>query len=183
MRSSRLVRAVFALLVVATVAAFFVTQSLKTEVPVVLRFAAKPRDISPNGDRVRDTARVGFDLSEPAEVSFYVIDSEGDEVRRLVDDRRLAGDTKHRFRWDGRDDEGGVVPDGVYRLRVARRKEGRVVDSFKEVRVDTRPPKVRLISTTPNVISPGVPGGRGGFGSVTAGRAMWPRSSACSGPT
>ncbi len=159
MRSSRLVRAVFALLVLATVAAFFVTQSLKTEVPVVLRFAAKPRDISPNGDRVRDTARVGFDLSEPAEVSFYVIDSEGDEVRRLVDDRRLAGDTKHRFRWDGRDDEGGVVPDGVYRLRVARRKEGRVVDSFKEVRVDTRRPKVRLISTTPNVISPGVPGG------------------------
>ena len=42
------------LLVLATVGAFFVTQSLKTEVPVVLRFAAKPRDISPNGDRVRD---------------------------------------------------------------------------------------------------------------------------------
>ena len=56
MESSRLVRAVFALLVVATVGAFFVTQSLKTEVPVVLRFAAQPRDISPNGDGVRDHA-------------------------------------------------------------------------------------------------------------------------------
>lgn len=158
MQSSRLVQAVFALLVVATVAAFFITQSLKTEVPVVLRFAAKPRDISPNGDRVRDSARVGFDLSEPAEISFYVIDSEGNEVRQLVEDRRLAGDTKHRFAWDGRDDDGQVVPDGVYRLRVARRKEGRVVDSFKKVRVDTRRPNVRLESATPNVLSP-VPGG------------------------
>ena len=36
-------------------------------------------------------SRVGFDLSEPAEVSFSVIDSEGTEVRRLVDDRELAG--------------------------------------------------------------------------------------------
>ena len=77
---------------------------------------------------------MGFDLSRPAEVSFSVIDAEGEEVRRLVDDRQLAGDTKHRFRWDGRDDEGAVVPDGIYRLRVVRRKEGRVVDSFKEVR-------------------------------------------------
>ena len=42
-----------------------------------------------------------------------MIDTEGNEVRRLVDDRRLAGDTKHRFRWDGRDDDGNVVPDGT----------------------------------------------------------------------
>ena len=89
--SSRLVRAAFAVLVVATVAAFFFTQSLKTEVPVVLRFAAQPRDISPNADRVRDGSRVGFDLSEPAEVSFYVIDADGEEVRRLVDGRRAGG--------------------------------------------------------------------------------------------
>ena len=66
--SITLVRAVFAVLVLATVAAFFIAQSLKTEVPLVLRFGAQPRDISPNGDRVRDATRVGFDLSEAAEV-------------------------------------------------------------------------------------------------------------------
>ena len=97
MESSTLVRAVFAVLVLATVAAFFVAQSLKTEVPLVLRFGANPRDISPNGDRVRDATRVGFDLSEAAEVSFSIIDTEGTEVRRLVDDRELAGDRKYRF--------------------------------------------------------------------------------------
>ncbi|MDQ4041400.1 MAG: hypothetical protein M3141_06580, partial [Actinomycetota bacterium] len=64
MESSLVVRGVFALLVAATAGAFFLAQNLKTEEPLVLRFAAKPRDISPNGDQVRDQSRVGFDLSE-----------------------------------------------------------------------------------------------------------------------
>ena len=151
-----MVRAVFLVLVVVTVAAFFVTQSLKTEEPLVLRFAVgQPEVFSPNGDGVGDSLTVGFDLSRPAEISFSVIDSEGEEVRRLVDDRALAGDTKHRFRWDGRDDEGVRVPDDSYRLRVVRRQEGRVVDSFKEVRVDTRPPEATLDSAEPGMVDPG----------------------------
>ena len=117
-----IVRAVFAVLVVATIAAFFVTQQLKGEFPLVIRFATKPSHFSPNGDGYRDTSRIGFDLSEPASVSFMVIDSEGTEVRQIVSSRRLAGDAKHRFTWDGRDDEGNVVPDGTYRMRVVRRE-------------------------------------------------------------
>jgi hypothetical protein len=152
--SRPLVRAVFALLVVATVAAFFVTQLLKSEFPLVIRFAATPKQISPNGDRFRDGTRVGFDLSEPATVTFSIMDGEGNEVRRLVDNRPLAGDTKHRFEWDGRDDEGDPVPDGVYRMRVVRRDEGRVVDSVKRLRVDRRPPRVELVSAEPGTISP-----------------------------
>ena len=45
-----LVRAVFVVLVVATVAAFFTTQQLKGEFPLVIRFATKPAHFSPNGD-------------------------------------------------------------------------------------------------------------------------------------
>jgi hypothetical protein len=149
------VRAVFALLVVATIAAFFVTQQLKSEFPLVIRFAAKPKQISPNDDRYRDSTQVGFDLSEPAKVTFSIMDGEGNEVRRLVDDRELAGDAKHRFRWNGRDDDGAVVPDGVYRMRVVRRDEGRVIDSSKRIRVDTQPPVARLVSARPNSIAPG----------------------------
>jgi hypothetical protein len=152
--SSRLVRVVFALLVLATGGAFVVTQVLKTDMPVVLRFATAPKSISPNGDGVRDSTRIGFDLSEPAEVSFSLIDANGNEVRKLVDDRQLAGDTKHRFRWDGRDDDGEVVPDGVYRMRVVRREEGRRLDSFKEVIVDTKPPRVELAAAVPGVVDP-----------------------------
>ena len=143
--SRPLVRAVFAALVVATIAAFFATQLLKSEFPLVIRFATKPAHFSPNGDDYRDETRVGFDLSEPAEVTFSVVDSEGNEVRRIVDEQTLAGDAKHRFGWDGRDDDGNVVPDGTYRMRVVRRDESRVIDSFKEIDVDTTPPRVRLV--------------------------------------
>jgi hypothetical protein len=155
-----LVRAVFALLVVATIAAFLVTQQLKSEFPLVLRFSVQPARFSPNGDGTRDRTRVGFDLSEPARVSFYVMDAEGGQVRRLVDERELAGDAKHRFTWDGRDDDGRRVPDGTYRLRVVRRDEGRVIDSIKQVTVDRRAPRVELVSARPSVIAPGEPGQR-----------------------
>ena len=153
-----LVRAVFAVLVVATIAAFFVTQQLKGEFPLVIRFATKPAHFSPNGDGYRDTSDIGFDLSEPASVSFMVIDAEGTEVRQIVSDRRLAGDAKHRFTWDGRDDDGNVVPDGTYRMRVVRRDESRVIDSVKEITVDTVPPRVTLVSAEPSVIATGLPG-------------------------
>jgi hypothetical protein len=152
------VRAVFALLVLATIAAFFVTQQLKSEFPLVIRFSAKPKQISPNGDDFRDTTRVGFDLSRPAKISFSILDSEGNEVRQLVQDRQLPGDSHNRFTWDGRNDGGDVVPDGVYRMRVVRRDEGRVIDSVKEIRVDLRPPTVRLLSAKPSVIAPRAPG-------------------------
>ena len=155
---SRLVRAAFALIVGATIVAFFVTQQLKGEFPLVLRFAATPNSISPNHDGVRDDTIVGFDLSERAKVSFSIVDSEGTEVRHFVEDRTLAGDTKHRYTWNGRDDEGHRVPDGKYRLRVVRRDEGRVINSIKTIRVDTKAPEVRLTSARPGVISPGDPG-------------------------
>ena len=153
-----LVRAVFAVLVVATVAAFFATQQLKGEFPLVIRFATKPAHFSPNGDDYRDTTEVGFDLSEPASVTFMVIDSEGNEVRRIVSERRLAGDAKHRFRWDGRDDDGNPVDDGTYRMRVVRREESRVIDSVKKITIDRRPPKVTLLSAEPSVVATGLPG-------------------------
>jgi FlgD Ig-like domain len=153
-----LVRAAFAALVLATIAAFFVTQQLKGEFPLVIRFATGPADISPNGDGFRDSSRVGFDLSRAATVSFSIVDSEGNEVRRLVDDRHLPGDSHNRYTWNARDDEGRVVPDGEYTMRVVRRDEGRVINSIKKVDVDTAPPAVQLTSAKPGVISPGLPG-------------------------
>jgi hypothetical protein len=158
--ASPIVRATFGVLVLATIAAFFVTQQLKSEFPLVLRFATHPSDFSPNGDGSSDSTVVGFDLSRPAEITFSVVDSEGNEVRRLVDQRRFAGSTHNRFQWDGRDDQGRVVPDGIYRMRVVRRDEGRVINSLKEVVVDTKPPRVELVSAKPGVIAPGEPGQR-----------------------
>ena len=156
--SRTLVRAVFAVLVVATAGAFFATQFLKSEFPLVIRFATKPPHFSPNGDGVRDVTRIGFDLSEPANVTFMVVDAEGTEVRRIIESRRLEGDAKHRFEWDGRNDDGTIVGDGTYRMRVVRRDESRVIDSTKEIKVDREPPRVTLVSAEPSVIATNLPG-------------------------
>jgi hypothetical protein len=153
-----LVRVVFALVVVATIAAFFATQQLKSEFPLVIRFATQPPHFSPNGDHYRDSSVVGFDLSEPAEVTFSITDGEGNEVRRIVNERRLPGDRKYRYRWDGRDDEARTVRDGTYRMRVVRRDESRVINSTKEITVDRTPPRVELLGASPSVIAPGEPG-------------------------
>jgi hypothetical protein len=146
---------VYGLLVVATIAAFFVTQRLKSDEPVVLRFSATTKAISPNGDGIADRTLVGFDLSEDARVSFALVDERGDEVRELVGARDLEGDQKHRFAWDGRDDDGAPVPDGGYRMQVTLRDEGRTLRSEKEVKVDTRAPRIRLAFAKPNLVAPG----------------------------
>jgi flagellar hook assembly protein FlgD len=159
--SSSLVRAVFAVLVLATTAAFFLTQRLKQEEPTVLRFVVDRRALSPDGDGVGDRVRAGFDLSEAAEVSFAIIDDEGTEVRRLASDRELRGDRSYRFAWNGRDDAGRRLPDGRYRMRVVRAREGRVLDSLTQITIDTVPPRVRIVSAEPGVIAPGLPGAEG----------------------
>ena len=100
-------------------------------------------------------ARVGFVLREPTNVTFSVVDSEGAEVRRLVDSRRLPGDEELFFAWDGRDDEGRVVPDGVYRLRVEREGKGRAVTSGRRVRVDTKPAQLAIVSARPGLVLAG----------------------------
>src|SRR5687767_8124490 len=60
---SRLAAAVFLLLVVATIGAFFAAQRLKHQDPL-LRYRASDRAFSPNGDGIKDTARIRFRLPE-----------------------------------------------------------------------------------------------------------------------
>lgn len=161
MPRARLVPAVFGVLVLATVGAFVAAQRLKAERPLVLRFITQPKAFSPNGDGMTDTARVGFVLSERAQVSFYVTDDNGNQIRRLVDRKTLPGDRRYYYRWNGRDDSGHRVRDGIYRLRLVRDDAQRTLDSFKDVKVDTVKPRVRLVSARPGVLYPGLPGSPG----------------------
>jgi len=154
--ASTSVRVLFAVLVLATAGAFLASQLLKGEEPLVLRFEREPKSFSPTARGVVDRARVGFVLREPTQVTFSIVDSEGAEVRRLIDSRRLPGDEELFFDWDGRDDERRVVPDGVYRLRVVREGQGRAVTSGRRVRVDTKPAELAISKATPNLLP--VPG-------------------------
>lgn len=70
-----------------------------------------------------------FTLGVRADVRVELIDVRGRRVRMLVDGSRDAG--AHQLVWDGRDDEGHAVSNGVYFGRV-------VVDSGRGVEVQTR---------------------------------------------
>ena len=144
MRTSLVARATFALLVLATLAAFFVTQRLKDADPPVKRIATQ-LVVSPNGDGRKDTAQIAFTLPKGDRTTVALVTAAGDEVRGLVDDRRL-GRGRHRFEWDGRDDLGRVAPDGLYYVRVALRRQGRVATTKRAITVETTPPRPQLES-------------------------------------
>ena len=149
----------FAVLVVVTAGAFVVTQALKGSDPVVERvFFAKY--LSPNGDGFKDTVDIRFDLPQGDDATVSIVDEDGKEVRRLATDRHLRKGT-HKFRWDGRNDDGDRAPDGDYRLRVLLNEEGRGLTAARALVLDTTPPRPRLIAATPAEIAPGAPSPRG----------------------
>ena len=136
---SRLAGAVFAALVVATFAAFFVAQRLKAAPGVVGEFRHNPF-FSPNRDGRFDRATVRFEIRKRGRVSLAVVDADGDEVRELIDDDRFLPYREIRARWDGTDEDGARAPDGVYRYRITLPDQGRNVVIPESVRLDTAPP-------------------------------------------
>lgn len=148
---TRLARVVFILLVGATVAAFFTAQRLKGE-PAVARVIGLKHVFSPNGDRFKDINRFLVELRERAEIRVDVVDASGDAVRRLADDAVVSPQKPLSLRWDGRTDEGKIVADGRYRVRVTLRREGRSVTVPRTTLVDTEPPRPRVKSIKPGPI-------------------------------
>src|SRR3954453_22998470 len=138
---------VFALLVVATVAAFFVTQRLKRSAPVI-RHVMMPLYVSPNGDGRKDTAMIRFRLPKADDrVTVSMVDANGDEVRRLAD-RRL-GKGRHRFVWNGRDSSAASLPDGFYHIRVVPGGQGRGRIARRGIHPRTVNPVPKLLSVAP----------------------------------
>lgn len=161
---SLLARVVFGLLVVATAGAFAITQRIKGDTPVVERVFFF-EFIGPECDCRRETVPMRFDLPEDDRVTVEIVDDRGDVVREIAEGVRRGvdggairwrGRTAH-FRWDGRTDGGEVPPDGIYRLRVTLREEGRAVTAPRELRLDTAPPSPRIVEVTPPTFVPALP--------------------------
>jgi hypothetical protein len=133
-------RVIFALLVAATFGAFFVAQRLK-HAPTVLQDVRGKPVFSPNGDGVLDSLRVSFAVKQTDVLDVDVINEDDEIVAGLAEDRRLPKGERLALRWNGRDDSGDRAPDGIYRLQVTLRNEGRTVIVRRRYRLDTTPPK------------------------------------------
>jgi hypothetical protein len=138
---------VFALLVLACLVAFFLTQHLKHTPTAVQRFELTPF-FSPTPRGHVKEARISFKLAHADEATVTVVSSSGATVATLLRDYPVARYKQLSLRWSGRrgvawgyarvagpDDttalapklSGAVAPAGEYRIRVSLREQHRTV--------------------------------------------------------
>lgn len=128
LNDSRSAAIVFALLVLATLAAFAYAQRVKRD-PLVLdrvSFIGAPRHkgqpvvhaFTPNRDCRLDLMRIRFRTTISGEGTVQVIKPGGRVVYTLARDEFLKRYTFHTYFWDGRQRGGGTAHPGRYKLRV-----------------------------------------------------------------
>jgi FlgD Ig-like domain len=161
--TSRLSTGAFAVLVAATIGAFFVTQHLKVTTPLIAGYPSfVPGVIDPAhpvrcGKYNTGSATISFYLQHRSDtVDVYVIsDATGQIVDTLASGRHMR--TYKRvdgvFHWNGRESNGQIAPDGSYYLRVALRHQGQTVPLTQApVKVKTVPPHPVITSIAPTAI-------------------------------
>lgn len=164
---SRLPVAAFVALVVATSAAFFITQHLKVTTPLIAGSPSPhPAVINPvNGGTCQGVnhrfMRISFYLLHRSDdVDVYMVDQNGTIVRTLASGRHMRRDVRNPdglFRWNGRGDNGSVAPAGTYYIRVSLIHQGRSVEisnsaGAEPVTVLTGTPDPVVTDVTPSLI-------------------------------
>jgi hypothetical protein len=115
---------VFALLVVATVAAFAYAQRAKRDPLLLDRVGIghkKSNAFAPPCERIK----LKFRTTTSNNGTVEVIRPGGEIVAKLARDTFLKRYTFHTFFWDGTNEDGVIQPPGRYKLRVILEDEGR----------------------------------------------------------
>lgn len=122
---------VFALLVIATLAAFAYAQRVKRDPLLVDRvsFGVKGQHdaFTPNGDCANDKIRIRFRTTVSDDADVQIVKPGGKVVVTLAREKFLKRYHFHTFYWDGRQRGGGTAPRGRYKLRVKLLGEGRTL--------------------------------------------------------
>ena len=143
--------ALVAALLVATGVAFLHTESLKLETSPI-RQTRVTKLFSPVCRCETSKARIAFRLGKPDVISASIVDSSGNDVRLLVSERPTRG--RVAFLWNGRDDSGRIVPDGIYRARVRLDFIEKTYTLPNAIVVDSKRPVAKVVSVRPRIFSP-----------------------------
>ena len=148
-RADPLAGVVFAALVLACLAAFFVTQRLKHTPTPVQRFKRTPR-FSPYPSGTDKLEQISFKLARADSVTVTVVDTSGNGVATLVSGFPVPRYKQFSLRWNGRrgaasgytvahtaaghaylipHNRGPLAAPGEYRVRVMLREQARTVES------------------------------------------------------
>jgi hypothetical protein len=134
---------VFALLVLATVAAFAYAQRVKRDPLLVDRFeigTKRSNAFTPEG-RCHRRIKLRFRTTTTNDHgTVEIIRPGGELVRVLAKKDFLKRYTLHTYHWDGKNADGVVQPSGRYRLRVLLEDEGRELTLPGTIRLQTPGP-------------------------------------------
>jgi flagellar hook capping protein FlgD len=134
-----------------TAAAFAVTEGLKLEKSPIARTKVG-KVVAP--DSVKHAkVRIEFVLRKADRLTVQIEDGNGDVIRTLARSKPAPRGTQ-AFQWNGRDDRGHVVPNGIYRPRVHLAREHRTIVLPNPIRLDATAPLIQLVSVKPRVFSP-----------------------------
>jgi FlgD Ig-like domain len=138
-----------------TAAAFAVTEHLKLVRSPIYRTEITNKVFSPVCRCSTQKARIRFYLRRADRLTLSIENSDQKVVRTIVADHAARRGRFARW-WDGRDNAGAVVPDGVYKPRVHLAHEHRTIVLPNPIQVETKPPSVRVLSWIPrrHVLTP-----------------------------
>jgi hypothetical protein len=133
---------VFALLVVATLAAFAYAQRVKRDPLLVDRVEIghpKSNGFAPKGQCNR-RIKLKFRTTTSNQGTVQVIRPGGELVSVLAKKKFLKRYTLHTYFWDGKNEAGVVQPVGRYRMRVLLEDEGRELTLPGTIRLEKSRP-------------------------------------------
>jgi hypothetical protein len=136
-----LTTATIAGLLVATAAAFAITERLKLTKSAVYGTRVS-RGLSPTCGCARGRAGISFKLRKHDNLTVSVLNAHEEEVALLAAQSFPKGLV--RLKWNGRDDLGKRAPDGIYLVRI------HLSDAHQTI---TLPNRIVLDTTTPKIIS------------------------------
>jgi flagellar hook assembly protein FlgD len=108
-----------------------------------ITITAERRALSPNGDGNMDEAVLIYGLAQDATVNIQVLNVGQQVIRTLTEDESKASG-QHSVVWDGRSEQGAVVTDGEYTVRIEAKGTARSTSKSIVVTLDNTPPIVRL---------------------------------------
>jgi FlgD Ig-like domain len=135
-------------LLAATATSFAVEERLKLEDSPVLKTNVESLFSPKKGD-----AKIGFQLRREENIRLDIVDDQGTVVRRALG-TGVFGRAFHQFAWDGRNDAGRIVPDGVYHVQLQLEDEDRTIEFPSTVRADSTPPTIEKVAIGHRLFSP-----------------------------
>jgi hypothetical protein len=137
-RKADLAAVVFALLVVATLAAFAYAQRVKRDPLLLDRVGIggkKSNSFYPPCNKIK----LKFRTTTSNDGTVEVIRPGGEIVSKLARHTFLKRYSFHTYFWDGRNEDGVLQPSGRYKLRVILEGEGRILTAPGTIRLHKVP--------------------------------------------